>query len=272
MITDLNFALQLTCQLVALAVLIESAAALAFARQWRLGGVNAGSFVERRGRFHAIQRRLPPAARRFLSYPGPVVLHGVRLMAGAGLIGFAAHPEWRGGMLVVLFLTGIGQQLRGHTTSGAESHLRTMVLVLALTHLVPHSVLLREAALWFIAAHVALVYVANGWSKLAQSSWRDGSMIHDLAREPVFGHPWLEKTASSYPEMARWASAITVPMQCAFPLALVTGETSALLFVIWGISFHLLNALLFGLAPFLFSFPSAYPAVLFVSWRVASLI
>lgn len=266
--TDLELFFILTCQLVGVAVFVESTGALLAVRQFQDGGVHAADFVSRRGRHHHAVLILPAALRKTLDHPGPLLIFGVRLVAGTVLLVEPTSVPVRTATLWVLCFAGIAQQLRSHTTSGAESHLRTMIAVLALAHVSPGSARLQETALWFIAGHLALVYAVNGWTKLNRSSWRDGSIMRVLARDAVFGNTWLEQVVTRHPGAARAASSVTVLMQCAFPLALVTGTPGATIFVLWGLSFHSANAVLFGLAPFLFSFPAAYPALLFVSGRV----
>jgi hypothetical protein len=61
-------------------------------------------------------------------------------------------------------------------------------------------------------------------------------------------------------------------MECAFTIALIVGYPGCLLFIAWGLTFHLMNATVMGLNSFFWSFISTYPAVIYCSIMMAEVL
>lgn len=129
-----------------------------------------------------------------------------------------------------------------------------------------------QASLWFIAAQTCLAYFTSGAAKALSEQWRGGSVVFGIFNTRTYGYEPAARFFYQYPRVTRLATYGAVTMECAFPLVLVVGWPTCLLFVAWGVSFHLVNALFMGLNSFFWSFVATYPAVVYGASVIEHLI
>jgi hypothetical protein len=101
---------------------------------------------------------------------------------------------------------------------------------------------------------------------LYDPAWRKGSGLSATMNVAMIGAPkqvalFLQRH-SSLAKISNWSA---LAMECAFPLALVVGQPLCLVFLGWGVMFHLTNAVVLGFNHFVWAWLATYPAVLYVA-------
>lgn len=269
--SDSQTVLRLVCTLGALSVIRESVEYLSTERQFRADGMFSWDIVSRR--FAGLQGQ---SAAKWLLTPlfghrGMMVVIGVRVVAAAILAATTGRVPYRMLPILCLFLTGMYLNVRMQKTSGADAISRITFGVLAIAELDSHEPVLREVALWAIAIQSVTAYCANGWKKLPFAAWRSGVALQLIARDELFDRSNLAEWLETHPAVCRLVTWNTLAVECLFPCALLLGSTGCCLFLLWGILFHTLNALVLRVSLFFWSFVATYPAILFAAQRTAAI-
>ena len=208
------------------------------------------------------------------------VLFGFRgvvanLLLQFALVGLSAALLVRGettvlpsGGLLVLILAN--QFRNAYGMDGADQMTVIVLAALFVAGLVPGAILLPKACLWFICLQSTLSYLTAGVYKAVARGWRSGSSLTLIMSTEGYGRPDLSRLLQRHPSLGRNLSWLLIAFECLFFLVLVVGPIGALLFIIGGVVFHLLNATIMGLNNFFWAFTATYPAVWWCSqetWR-----
>jgi hypothetical protein len=122
-----------------------------------------------------------------------------------------------------------------------------------------------QVSLCFIGAQACLSYFTSGMAKALSPQWRTGGVVFAIFNTRTYGYEPAARFLYSHPSIAKAATYGAVTMECAFPLVLVVGWPFLVVFVAWGVAFHLMNATVMGLNSFFWSFSATYPAVIYLS-------
>jgi hypothetical protein len=130
------------------------------------------------------------------------------------------------------------------------------------------SAYIKDLALAFIAAQLLLSYITSGIAKLLSPIWRSGAAVSLIVRTQSYGHRdayrWIERLHLSGP-----VSRGTILLEIIGPLLVLGGPRTTMIFIGFGVMFHLGNAIIMGLNSFVWSFTACFPAVLYISERWA---
>jgi len=149
---------------------------------------------------------------------------------------------------------------------GAETEDRVMVMItgaLFLRSLMPDAYV-TTICLWFIALQSCLSYVAAGLAKINNKSWLKGNGLYNVFTTGNFHSEKLGQFAIDHWKLVRLISWATIIIECAFPLVLIVKTPYGLFFLIWGLIFHFIIALIFKFGKFFLVWIATYPAILFV--------
>jgi len=127
-----------------------------------------------------------------------------------------------------------------------------------------------DAALWYIALQSALSYFTAGVAKLFSPQWREGKTVFGIFNTRSYGHEPTARFLAAHDRLTKALSWGAIAAETTFAVALVTGVPGALVFVVWGVAFHTINAVVMGLNAFLWSFIAAYPAVIYCAAMLAA--
>lgn len=125
-----------------------------------------------------------------------------------------------------------------------------------------------DIALWYIAVQSCLAYFTSGFAKVASPHWRRGDSVFGIFNTRTYGFEPVARFLSNKPRLTRLLDWSAFTVELAFPISLLVGFPMVLVFVAWGVAFHLMNAFVMGLNGFLWSFVATYPAVVFCSIAV----
>ncbi|MEM5470039.1 HTTM domain-containing protein [Celeribacter marinus] len=125
----------------------------------------------------------------------------------------------------------------------------------------------RELAVAYLAAQLTLSYFVSGYVKVIRPEWRSGAALTDVFRFSAYPVSERLREWAARPR-ALWAMSwgvmgfeLAFPLTLLHPLALIAGLLVAA-------SFHLSNALFFGLNRFFWIWICAYPSILWFQGRV----
>lgn len=262
---------------------IEAASTLELIAQIASIGIIVNSFelINRRHLFHnnnlfswVLINQLRPSLARHSSvnqlinfcvrYPNIFWLIGLRLIS-AFIILFFQTEYWLVSIAVwFLYLSGILIfHIRVVIRTGYTVFLQVILVSISMQRLFPNSSTLEVACICAIAIQCCLVYFENGLTKLKEVNWKQGSAIYNIIRNPLYISPItklsiLEK--STFLKILSWSVLL---FEMAFPMSLLGGNTSLIIFLGFGLVFHFINSWILGLGSFFWTFVAAYPAIIF---------
>lgn len=122
----------------------------------------------------------------------------------------------------------------------------------------------------FIAMQSCLSYFVAGSSKLLSESWRDGSAVQDIFRTRTYGSEKVYNHIKNKKGINMFLCWNVIIIEILFPLVLFLPLEWAIGFLIWGITFHLLNSIIMGLNTFLWAFLATYPSIIYINFYFSS--
>jgi hypothetical protein len=173
--------------------------------------------------------------------------------------------------LVLIVLTSLLMHLRSPWGMDGSDQMFTQVFVALLIGHIPGTALALTASLWYIAAQSCLSYLTAGIAKAISPQWNGTDVVFAIFNTRTYGFQPMARLLLNSPAISRALTWAAVFMECSFPLALVAGYPGCLVFVAWGIGFHLMNAAVMGLNSFLWSFVATYPAVIYCAIKISGL-
>lgn len=240
------------------------------AREFRAGGLLDWNVCQWHKRNGGLPGWLRERLRPMMSWPGCMGVIGAYGLAGLVLSLWPEPGPLRQGALAALVVASALWRLRSVALAvyGAE-HVRGIVaLALLVQSSAPASRLVGAAALAFLAAVTAGIYLGSGLLKRRQPAWRDGTALLRLLRMEVMGHPPMAAWLGRSPHLGRLATWGVLLFQIAFPLAL-GHPVAAAGFITGGVLLHLGIGAVMGVNRFLWSMGSLYPAVWYVAQCLA---
>jgi hypothetical protein len=134
------------------------------------------------------------------------------------------------------------------------------------------SVLAYKASIAFVAAQACLSYATAGIAKALSPYWQSENVLFGIFNTRTYGYEPVARFLLDRPTLAKVFSWGAVAMECSFALSLLAGFPGCLVFLAWGLGFHVMNAVIMGLNSFLWSFVATYPAVVYCAIGIASTV
>jgi hypothetical protein len=172
--------------------------------------------------------------------------------------------------LSVIMFSSLLMHLRSPWGMDGSDQMLTQVFGALFLSAIAGSLLAAKATLWFIAGQVCLSYATAGVAKARSTYWHDGKAVFAIFNTRTYGYEPIARFLLRRPRITKALTWGAVTMECAFTLAIIAGYPGCLIFVAWGVAFHLMNAAVMGLNSFFWSFVSTYPAVIYCSMAVGS--
>jgi hypothetical protein len=175
-------------------------------------------------------------------------------------------------ILAVIFLTSLLMHFRCPFGMDGSDQMLTQIFGGLLMGQLSGSTLGHNAALWFIAAQACLSYFTSGIAKAMSPHWRDGKVVFAIFNTRTYGYEPAARWLIHSPTTTRVLGLGAVYMECVFPISILVGFPVCLLFIAWGVAFHLMNAVVMGLNSFFWSFVATYPAVIYCAIGLAAIL
>lgn len=206
---------------------------------------------------------------------GPYLL-AVRIMCAVaaivlGLASIVWFPE-RQGVAVSLWIvvTGLAvSTLAVHRQlpaglDGADQMMSIVAVTAAIALIPGQTTAVQFTAMSFLAAQCCLAYFTAGVAKLMSMEWRSGEALQFVVRTKSYGTSWLRPLLDQHRPLRLILAWLVILPEVAFPLAFAAGGGYLQLFLLWGVTFHVLIAFTMRLNTFAIAFPAVYPVLLFL--------
>lgn len=136
-----------------------------------------------------------------------------------------------------------------------------------------HDSFTLKLCLIFIAMQSILSYVISGIAKIVSVKWRSGVAIFQIMNSKSYGHQTVAVYLNKAPKLINYILCWQIILfETLFFLVLFLPSPWLLIFLIWGIVFHIYNAITMGLNNFLWAFVATYPSLIFLSQLITSQI
>jgi hypothetical protein len=129
----------------------------------------------------------------------------------------------------------------------------------------------RALGLCYLTAQLVLAYATAGSAKAISPAWRSGRAIPTITSTMTWGIPRLGGFLERHPALGRLLCWSVIIFECSVPLLVLAGTPGAMTIIAGGVAFHVSVAVVMGLNTFLWSFASAYPALLYTARYVERL-
>lgn len=185
------------------------------------------------------------------------------VLSGALLFGAPA-----GAVMGGLFTLELAMLLlfNGPYNGGASKMTTLIVACLAAYHAAP-SAFWQEMAISYLAVQLTLSYFVSGYIKVVNPEWRSGRALVDVFRFSAYPVSERLRLWADRPGVLGRMSWGVMGFELVFPLCLLHPVALAGALVVAG-SFHLSNALFFGLNRFFWIWLCAYPSIIWFQGRV----
>lgn len=192
------------------------------------------------------------------------MLGGLRALL-AVLLMLGVQPVWVETGLLLLTVLFI-KRFNGPYNGGSDTMSILVLLCLWLSHLAP-SRFWQEIALGYLAFQLTFSYFQAGYIKVINGDWRSGRALEDVFALTAYPVSEQVRTWAESPRVMWCMSWSVMLFELLFPLALLNAP---LLYIALGVAalFHLANACLFGLNRFFWSWPAAYPIIIWFQDRL----
>jgi hypothetical protein len=121
--------------------------------------------------------------------------------------------------------------------------------------------------LYFICFQVVISYETAGIAKLISPKWNRGMAIYEIMNTESYGSRtisrWLGNLPPGYTLVFNWN---IIVFECLYFLVIFFPYPWYLVFMCWGLLFHLYNAVCMGLNGFFWAFLACYPAIIYVNF------
>lgn len=190
----------------------------------------------------------------------------VRIILSIFLI-LGLQTVWVSWLLLLLALA-ILQHFQGPYNGGADRMSLLILFCLCLTKSFT-TLKWQELAFGYLALQLTLSYFISGTVKVINSDWRSGRALQDVFQFSAYPVNESLRVWSKSPRMLFFMSWGVIIFELLFPFALISSSSLKIALII-AATFHLLNAILFGLNRFFWIWITAYPAILWFQQRIFS--
>jgi hypothetical protein len=240
-------------------------------RQMRDDGLFSWAVFETRGvviKPEVLERQL----NRLVSFRPFLCILGLRLIALVCLPVALWSGHGSAAILTILFGSSLLMHFRCPFGMDGSDQMLTQIFGALLLGNLSGSYVGHKAALWYIGAQACLSYFTSGMAKAVSPHWRDGNVVFAIFNTRTYGYEPVARLLLSRPGATRALGWGAVFMECVFPASVLVGFPACLLFIAWGVAFHVMNAVVMGLNSFFWSFVATYPAVIYCSIAIGTVL
>lgn len=203
--------------------------------------------------------------------PGVVVLLSIRMLTLVFVILAPIYSVSFRVSLTLLILSILLLNWRKAFGDDGSDQMNTIILIATwLCTATIESSLLLKVGLWFIALQSILSYCTAGVAKLISKKWRSGDALWQVLSTGSYGSAWIAKFLRDRPLLNYLLCWSVMLVESGFFLVLILHFPYSAMFLVWGVTFHLSNAIIMGLNTFLWSFLATYPAIIYIWWSIHS--
>ncbi|MAP96498.1 MAG: hypothetical protein CMK07_16255 [Ponticaulis sp.] len=156
-------------------------------------------------------------------------------------------------------------RFEGPYNGGSDKMSLLILFCLTLAHFLPEP-RWKELAFGYLALQLTLSYFISGWVKIRNPDWRTGRALQDVFAFSAYPVAENLRTLADQKSLLLAGSWLVITCELLFPFSLMSKWT-LIPFLILAASFHLSNAIFFGLNRFVLVWIAAYPSILWLQAR-----
>lgn len=258
-------------KIISVSCIIFAAEFLYSYKEFRDGGIFSWKIRQERPFFRR-NKCLLCLVDRVLAYPAVLVLMAIYGALGICNIVIFNAPYYLGISCLIISAIGFLVRIRGNSgLNGSDQYVKVVFAVGGIA-LLSNAYYCIVASLVFIAGQLTIHYMGGGWMRIQHVAWRNGTYLTQVFSLHTYGRGFAHATAARFPRISGYASMSILLFEVAFILFYFL-PPPALYFVLAYIAiFHVLVAVVMGLNNFLWSFVGSFPAFIWVSLKIQSLI
>jgi len=206
------------------------------------------------------------------SYPNVLVALILRLLCAIAIpVAILFHQS----ILVLLFIiTAINlimQVRNSQSNDGSDQMAVVCFIALALANAI-NTDSSKSFALFFIAAQASLAYGTSGFLKMQKKGWYTGEYATEVLKTSSYGDKNVLEIALKRRSIAKVLGIMVVYGDCLLSLAFAFPPNICIFILFFGVFLHIGIGRIMGLNTFMWSYIATYPAILFASHAIYSLI
>ena len=202
------------------------------------------------------------------SYPNFLLLFVLRIILIVTLFFTINNPLTFGFLCLLLVLIAIIISIRGNEgTTGADQINTITLLIVGLCILSPTK-LVWITGIISLAILLIIAYSTSGWIRILQPTWRNGKDLLVVLRQHTYGNKFVWNIGKKNPNLIKFTSLSILIFECLAPIIIFMPLKVVLVYLVVGVVFHLLNALIMGLNIFVWSFISLYVSYLWLAYKL----
>jgi hypothetical protein len=201
----------------------------------------------------------------FYRYPNVIGVLLFQLACSAGILLFISNPP-----IVKICTIGVAfcYLLLGYRgmlgNNGADSMTR-VVFTSATIYFLCSTPIILNMCLIFVTLQLIIAYATPGIIRLLEPKWHNGEYLHNVLRLHSFSNISVWNFISKYPGSKVFLSWMLIIFEFGFLFSIFLPLPLLLSFLLFGMIFHILNAVIMGLNTFVWTFIGTYPAFLWCS-------
>ncbi|REC60466.1 hypothetical protein DRF65_20600 [Chryseobacterium pennae] len=179
------------------------------------------------------------------------------------LILFMPHKFYN--LIFLVFLTQLVFNLRNTLALSGADQMRTIILFgLSIISLMGHFLMIGSL---FIVCQLYISYFFTGYNKIRSPIWRQGKAMVYVLNSELFGNRAIQNFVINLGRGNKILCWGIILFQLTFPL-FASIQFTNIYFLVVGIIFHLILAIISNLNDFFWTFISAYPIVYYVVFHL----
>lgn len=205
-------------------------------------------------------------------YPNVVVVLVLRLLSAIAIpILIWLHYSTLIPLLMVAAINLIMQVRNSQSNDGSDQMSAVCFIALALAAVI-NTELSKSFALFFIAAQAALAYGTSGFLKMMKKGWYTGEYPIEVLKTASYGDRQVLAITLKRKLLAQAFGLMVVFGDCLLSLSFAFPPGICIYILGFGVFLHIGIGRVMGLNTFMWSYIATYPAILFTSHAIYSLL
>lgn len=263
---DIRFVYLAILSIASFGLVISSIEDLKSFHVFRKGGILSWNVTKYRSEFLA-KKYASFISTLFMNERGFLVILSLKLIGSVLLLVFSINGFVCPGLIAFELALLLLVTMRSYYgLDGAHQMNVIIMLALAIAAFSGVGSEISSLCIWFIACELILAYFIAGINKIISPIWRNTHALNAIFSTKVYGSALIYNLVKRSKPLAYVLCWSMLAFEMLF-VGVLFSEHACLGLCAVGFGFHLFNALFMGLNTFMFAFLSAYPAILFCSFR-----
>jgi hypothetical protein len=196
--------------------------------------------------------------------PGVLIIILIRLLLSIYLFvtplpALAAYP------IAAVVITSLLLALRNSIGNDGTDQMSNILGITILISFLTRDAKVASIGLCFIAVQSILAYDISGLAKLLSPKWRSGVAVFQVMNTETFGYKQIATWLHRSPTLSFLLSWNIMLFEIFFFLTAFLNYPYFFIVMVWGLLFHLFNAVVMGLNHFFWIFLATYPAIVYLN-------